>query len=654
MLKFSILATSAIAAIVTAAPAWAQETPGSAAEPEITTADPILRSDIVVTATGVPQAAETIGQALTVIDRQTIEQRQTVALADLLATTPGVTVSRNGGLGGVTAVRIRGAEGEQTLTLIDGVRVNDPTSPGGAFDFANLLTGSIDRVEVLRGPNSVPWGSQAIGGVVNVITMRPEEGLQARANVEYGRYDSWFANGGVSGSNGIVSGAFNAGYLKTDGFSAAAAGKEPDGYRQFGATGRLEVALASNVKLDLRGYYADSRVDLDGYPAPLYVLGDTPQYSTTREFYGYAGLNADFLGGRFHNRVAFTLADINRDNFAAPNAAAPSSLYRGRSQRYEYQGDLRVIDAVRVVAGAEYEETRYRDSTALHATRNTTGIYGEVIVTPVERLTATGGVRYVDDSKFGHHWVWDANAAYALPTNTTLRASYAEGFKAPTLYQLNAPFYGNQDLKPETAQSYDVGVEQKLLGNRIVASLTWFHRVTTSQIDFHSCTAGEIADTASRCYQQLFGGYYFNMDRTRAQGIEFALDLRPTDRLTLGANYSFIDAKDRTPGAATFDRPLLRRPRQTLSASIDWRTPLDLSVGATVQNVGATTDYDSYGNIVPLKNYTLLGLRAEMPIGKHFSVYGRIDNLFDERYALAAEYGVPGRAAYGGIRLKFR
>ncbi|MGN6820907.1 MAG: TonB-dependent receptor plug domain-containing protein [Sphingomonas sp.] len=656
MLKLSILASSALAAIVIATPSWAQDAPQSSeakADPsqDIVWAD-TKRDDIVVTATGVPQAVETIGQAITVIDRQTIEQRQTVALADLLATTPGVTVSRNGGLGGVTAVRIRGAEGEQTLTLIDGVRVNDPTSPGGAFDFANLLTGSIDRVEVLRGANSVPWGSQAIGGVVNVVTMQPEQGLQARANVEYGRYDSWFANGGISGSSGIVSGAFNAGYLRTDGFSAAAAGKEPDGYRQYGATGRLEVALASNVKLDLRGYYADSRVDIDGYPAPLYVLGDTPQYSATKEFYGYAGLSADFLGGRFHNRVAFTLADINRDNFAAPNTS-PSSLFRGRSQRYEYQGDFRVTNAVRLVGGAEYEETRYADSTPLRATRNTTGLYGEVIVTPVDRLTATGGVRYVDDSKFGHHWVWDANAAYTLPTNTTLRASYAEGFKAPTLYQLNAPFYGNLDLKPETAESFDVGIEQKLLGNSIVASLTWFHRVTTSQIDFHSCTAGEIADATSRCYQQLFGGYYFNMDRTRAQGVEFALDVRPTDRLTLNASYSFIDAKDRTPGAATFDQPLLRRPRQSFSASIDWRTPIGLSVGATVQNVGATTDFDSYGSIVQLKNYALLGLRAEMPIGKRFSVYGRVDNLFDERYELAAEYGVPGRAVYGGIRLKF-
>lgn len=650
-MKKSILASSALAALLSAVPAIAQEKP-AADELEITTADPILRTDIVISATGVPELPENIGQAVTVIDRQTIEQRQTVAIADLIATTPGVTLSRNGGLGGLTAIRIRGAEGEQTLTLIDGVRVNDPTSPGGAFDFANLLAGSVDRVEVLRGANSVPWGSQAIGGVVNVITMPPSNGLQGRANVEYGRYGTWFGNAGVSGSSGIVSGAFNAGYLRTDGFSAAASGTEPDGYRQYGATGRLDVALASNVKLDLRGFYADSRVDIDGYPAPFYVLGDTTNYSKTKELYGYAGLNADFLDGRFHNRVAFTVADINRDSFDPTLSVPRTSFYRGRSERYEYQGDLRVVDQVRLVFGAEHEDTRYRDSTALRATRGVTSFYGELILSPVERLTVTGGVRYSDDSVYGGHTVWSASAAYTLPTDTTLRGSYSRGFKAPTLYQLYVPSSGNTTLKPEGADSYDVGVEQKLVGGRIVASATWFYRKTTNQIDFHSCTADEIADSASRCFGQPFGGYYFNMDRTRAKGLEFGLDMRPTDRLTLNAAYSFIDTINLTPGFS-YRTPLLRRPRQSVSASIDWQSPVGLGIGATVQNVGATTDYDSYGGIVPLKNYLLLGLRADMAIARNVSIYGRVDNLFDEKYQLAAEYGTPGRAVYGGIRLRF-
>jgi len=636
MLKFSILATSAIAAIATAAPAWAQETPASNDDQNVIIPGILRKDDIVVTAAGVPQSPEDIGQAVTVIDRQTIEQRQTVALSDLLATTPGVTVSRNGGLGTLTAVRIRGAEGEQTLTLIDGVRVNDPSSPGGAFDFANLLAGSIDHVEVLRGPNSVPWGSQAIGGVVNVTTMQPADGLQARGNVEYGSFNSVFANGGVSGKSGIVAASLNAGYLKTDGISAASSGTEPDGYRQFGATGRVQIALAGNISLDLRGYYAHSKVDIDGFAfVPPYLPIDDAEYAKTQELYGYAGLNADFLNGRFKNRVAFTIADINRDNFDPSfSTTTPSFLARGRSERYQYQGDFQVIDQVRIVAGAEHETSRFNDG-SLFKSRGVTSFYGEAILSPVDRLTITGGLRYDDDSAFGGHTTWGANAAYTLPTETTIRASYAEGFKAPTLYQLFGPFgLGNSGLRPETARSYDIGIEQKLIGNTVSASATWFHRDTTNQIDYDPGTFS-----------------YGNIDRARAEGVEIALNLRPSSTLTLSAAYSFIEAKNRARTDVNFGNDLARRPHQSVSASIDWKTPIGLGVGATVLTVGDS--FDDAANLNRLDGYTIVGLRADFPIGDKFSIYGRVDNLFDEKYTVVRGYNTPGRAAYGGIRLKF-
>jgi vitamin B12 transporter len=639
MLKFSILAGSAFAAIAIAitTPASAQDKPATDDNDDnnVVIADQI-RTDIVITATGVPQTPETIGQAVTVIDRQTIEQRQTVALSDLLATTPGVTVSRNGGLGALTAVRIRGAEDSQTLTLIDGVRVNDPSSPGGAFDFASLLAGSIDRVEVLRGPNSVPWGSQAIGGVVNVTTMQPGYGLQARGNVEYGSDNTVFANGGVSGKSGIIAASLNAGYLKTDGISTAASGTEPDGYRQFGATGRVQIAFTDNISLDLRGYYAHSKVDIDGFAfVPPYLPVDDAEYGKTQELYGYAGLNADFLNGRFHNRIAFTIADINRDNYDPSfSTTTPSFLARGRSERYQYQGDFQVIDQVRLVAGAEHETTRFNDG-SLFKSRGVTSFYGEAILSPIDRLTITGGVRYDDDSAFGGHTTWGANAVYTLPTETTIRASYAEGFKAPTLYQLYGPFgLGNPGLKPETARSYDIGIEQKLIGNSVSASATWFHRDTTNQIDYDQGTFR-----------------YGNIDRARAEGVEIALNMRPSSTLTLSASYSFIDAKNRAPADVDFGNDLARRPHQSVSASIDWKTPIGLGVGATVLTVGDS--FDDAANLNRLDGYAVVGLRADFPIGDKFSIYGRVDNLFDEKYTVVRGYNTPGRAAYGGIRLKF-
>jgi len=637
MLKFSLCSSVALAALLSALPALAQTSPDP--DPNDAGASDIYlgpvrypRTDIVISASGVEEYPENIGQAVTVIDRKMIEQRQTVAISDLLATTPGVTVTRNGGLGTLTTVRIRGAEGEQTLTLLDGVRVNDPSSPGGGFDFANLLSGSVERVEVLRGPNSVPWGSQAIGGVVNVVTAAPTAGFKARGNVEYGSFDSVFANAGVSGKAGRFSGSLNAGYLRTDGISAAASGSEPDGYRQYGGTARVGVDITDAISLDLRGYYADSRVDIDGFGfTPPYLPVDDAEYAKTQELYGYAGLNVRL--GQFKNRIAFAIADINRDNFDPAAGSSPIFFARGRSERYEYQGDWQAIDAIRLVAGAQHENTRFTDGSVFKS-RGTTSVYGEAILTPVDRLTLTGGVRYDDDSAFGGHTTFGANAVYTLPTGTTVRGNYAEGFKAPTLYQLFGPFgLGNPNLQPETARSYDVGIEQNLVGRAITLSATWFHRDTRNQIDYNSATFT-----------------YGNIARTRGQGLEVGLNMRPNDRLTLSGSYSFIDSINRSLGS-NFGKQLARRPRQSVSASIDWTTPFNLAVGATVLAVGDS--FDDAGNFNRLDGYVVTGLRAELPIGDRFAVYGRVDNLFDERYTVVRGYGTPGRAAYGGIRLKF-
>ncbi|MFA6117102.1 MAG: TonB-dependent receptor [Sphingomonas sp.] len=643
----SLLAVSV--ALFATMPAFAQDAAQDcAANPgDCVVSTASLRADVVVTATGVEQPVEQIGQAVTVVERAEIERRQTVSISDLLATTPGVTVSRNGGPGNFTGVRIRGAEGEQTLTLIDGVRVNDPSSPGGGFDFGNLLAGSVERIEVLRGPNSVPWGSQALGGVVNIVTATPTEGLQGRGSVEYGSHDTVFANAGVSGGKGAVTASLTGGYLRTDGVSSAAIGTEPDGYRQYGGTGSVNIAFTDGIGLDLRGYYAHSRLSLDGYPPPNYFpFQDTAEYSTAQEIYGYAGLHANLLDGRFRNKVAFTIADINRDNFDPSFGTAPSFFGRGRSERYTYQGDFQLVDQVRLVGGAEHENSSYFDGKSEKT--GITSFYGEAIVRPIDQLTVTGGVRHDDHRKFGGHTSFAGNAALALGTGTILRASYAEGFKAPTLYQLFSD-YGNERLKPETARNYDVGIEQKLLEGRFTARATYFHRDTKGQIDFVSCPTVDVTNPNSICYQRPFGTYD-NIARTRAQGVEVELELRPIDDLTLTGNVSYIDSENRSPGA-NFGKDLARRPKETASVSVDYRLPFGLSVGGTISVVGDS--YDDVGNFNRLDGYSLASLRAEFPIGDRLTVYGRVENLFDEKYQTVATYGTYGRTAFGGIRVKF-
>ncbi len=604
--------------------------------------------EIVVTATRAAQPLSEIGQAVTVIDRAEIERRQTTVVSDLLATTPGVTVTRNGTVGALTSVRIRGAEADQTLVVIDGVRVNDPSSTGGGFNFGNLLSSSVERIEILRGPNSVPWGSQAIGGVVNIITAAPTEGVQARANAEYGYADSVFASAGVSGKSGPVSGSLTGGYLRTDGISSAASGTERDGYRQYGATGRVGVEFAPGIGLDLRGYFADSKVDIDdGFDPKTFVVADSLAYGTTQELYGYAGLHANLADGRFNNRVAFTIADINRDNFTKPGGDI-SFIGRGRSERYEYQGDFRPLDQVRVVAGVERENSRFNDGSTF-ADTGITSVYGQLIVKPLDILTVTGGVRNDDHDDFGSRTTFGANAALALRTGTTVRASYGEGFKAPTLYQLFSD-YGNRGLDAETARNFDVGVEQAFLGNRARVGVTYFNRRTRNQIDFRDCSPAELATAGSICANRPFG-VYDNVARAEADGVEFTLALRPVDALTLTANFSYIDTENRSIGD-NFGNDLARRPRQTASVDADYRFAFGLSVGGTVTMVGDS--FDDAANTTRLDGYALAGVRAELPIGERFAVYGRVDNLTDSRYETIAGYGNYGRAAYGGVRLRLK
>lgn len=587
------------------------------------------RDTIVVTATGTELLARKSGYSVSNIGIDEIELRQPSTLSDLLATLPGVTVSNTGPIGGFSAVRIRGAEGEQTLTLIDGVRVNDPSSPGGGFDFGNLLIGNIDRIEVLRGPNSVPWGSQAIGGVVNIITARPGSANSRALRAEYGSNDRANLVGqyGISGDR--ISASLGGGFFRDDGISAAANGSEADGYKQYAANGAIEVKLSDAVSIDLRGYYAHSRADLDGFPPPFYSLSDTPEYSTGQQVIGYAGINASH--GDLQNRIALTVNDINRDNFAAPGAAAPDFLSRGRTERVEYQGDWQLAQPLRAVFGFEHERSRFTDGFAPAKTRHS-GAYAQAIIDPTDKLTITLGARVDDHKSYGTKATFSANTAWRPAAQTVIRAAYGEGFKAPTLYQLFS-FYGDAGLKPEIAKSYELGFEQSLLEGQLRFGATAFQRRTQNMIDF-----------------DLFFFRYNNIIRSRAKGIETFVELRPSDRVSVRANYSYVDSEKREDGAVNFVRHL-RRPLHSLNASIDWIASGKLKLGADLRL--ASDSLDGFGGSVRMDGYALVGIRAAYEISDAIELYGRVENAGDTEYQTVAGYKAYRRNAHVGLRAKF-
>lgn len=600
-----------------------------------------LRRDIIVTATSARQAPERSGRAISLLNADDIARLQLPTVADLLATTPGVTVSANGGIGGFSAVRIRGAEGEQTLTLIDGVRVNDPSSPGGGFDFGNLLVGNIDRIEVLRGPNSVPWGSQAIGGVVNIVTAAPTSDFGGTARAEYGYKDRATLTGNAGGQFGIVTASLGGGYFRDDGISAFKNGTERDGYRQYAANGRLGIAVSDAIDIDLRGNYANSRTRFDGFPPPAFAFADTPQFSKTEQIFGYAGINARAFDGKLRTRIAYTRADTDRANFAAPGAAAGFTA-KGIVDRFEAQGDAELTQGLRAVFGGEHERSRFDDGSSTVRTRATSG-YAQLIVDPVESLTLTGGARIDDYRTYGTKATFSGNLAWRPTRTTIIRTAYGEGFKAPTLFQLFS-FFGNQRLDPERAKSYEIGIEQSALDGQLRFGVTAFLRNTRGQIDFISC----FGQTTGICTDRPFGTFD-NIDRTRAKGVEAFVRVTPASTLTFDANYSYTDAEDRATGTV-----LLRRPRHSLNLAADWTGWNTLKIGASLRlaSDSADSDFQTFTR-TSLDGYELVTIRAAYPVTERIEVFGRVENLFDTEYETVSGYGTYGRNAHIGVRARF-
>ena len=662
-MKTSILLSTAALAIGLAVPAAAQSTSPATVATDSPSAGQSAEStagleqaanagrDVVVTANRTAEPIDRVGQSVTVLDTATIVQRQVSNVSDLLLQTPGVTVARNGGTGTTTGVSIRGAETDQTVTLIDGVKLNDPSSPGGGFDFGGLLVGNIARIEVLRGAQSVLWGNQAIGGVVNLITRQPTDHLELNARAEGGWHETGQGFANVSDKIGPVSASLGGGYYRTEGNSAYFAGTERDGYRNFGFNGSVTVALAQNLSVDFRGFYSDGRTDIDGFPPPNYTFADTPEYALTKQAIGYAGINLGLFDGRLKNRFGYAYTDTRRRNIDPTGGVDTETfLGRGLNNRMEYQGVLDLGPIVQATFGAEREVTRFTTSSyggpqTIGRARIWSG-YGQLVVTPVTGLTVTGGVRHDDHNIFGGATTVSGSGAYTPNGgNTVFRASYSEGFKAPTLYQLQSE-YGNALLRPERSHGWDAGVTQKAVGGAIEASATWFHRDSDDLINFVSCDGPLTGICTNRPY-----GTYDNVSRALSQGLEATIALHPAEGFTVSGSYTYLDAEDRSPGSPTFGQRLARRPSQSVTANVDYRWFFGLETGATLTAVGDS--FDDAADTQQLDGYVLLAVRASYPVTHNVSVYGRVENLADQRYQTIYQYGQPGRAAYGGIRLSY-
>lgn len=628
---------------------------------------------VVVTASRIPEPRERTGESISVITANDLSRQQTIVLTDALAQVPGLTVVRNGGIGQPTSVSIRGAETGQTLVLVDGVRINDPSSVDDQAILADLFANNIDRVEVLRGPQSTLYGSDAIGGVVNVITRRGgSDALGATASAEGGSFDTYRANVGVNGTSDALDYGGAASFFHTNGISAADArngNPETDGDTNFGATANLRYNASENVSIDLRSYYTYARDDFDDnfvflpYP-PFFRVADSGAYNTNSLFAGYGGVNFDLFSGNLHNRMAMIGSTSVRKFFdSAFDTIHENSDDDGDALRLEYQGLVDLGPGDHLTFGAESERTTFQsavfNSNPLFASdaqghKTTAGIYGQYETLLFDQLTMTGGLRYEHDETFGDHVSVKLAGAWSPNDGATvLHANYGDGFKAPSLYELFSQ-YSNPltALRPESARGYEAGLDQRLLGGALRLSVTWFERRTKDQIDFFDCFSDP---TAPGCAQRLAqGGFYFNVGRTRARGFEgeatFAIDETLAATLDYTNMTAVVTQSDSDAGLVA-GNDLARRPHVLADARLDWTPWKTVSLGASVGYVGPR--WDDVANTVHLGSNTLVNLYVRYALTDRLSLYGRMENVADAHYEPVYGYGAAGRAIYGGVRASY-
>jgi len=637
---------------------------GAQVAPPVAPSDAALNG-IVVVANRAPEPLSRIGNSVTVLDQTAITASQFTVASDLLQTTPGLTVSRNGGVGQFTSVFIRGADSDQTMVVIDGVQMNDPSAPGAGYNFANLLTSDVARIEILRGAQSTLYGSQAMGGVINIVTAEPTSPLGGGVTAEGGSHNTGYITSNVGGKSEDwmwrVSGFWN-GTSGIPAFDEQFGGTRLCASQIGGGTGLLRYEFTPDLQLDLRGYYTQARTDFDGFDTPTGNFGDDNEYGMNDQILGYAGLTLHSPDRTVTNRIAYQYTYTNTRNYdpdAPANYGSPTTetFYGiGTNQREEYQGTWELTPKLQAVFGAQHERSTIDTLSPefppvqpplVDAATIDSG-YAQLQAQVAAGLTLTAGERYDHHSVYGGHEDSQLAAAWVLnDSRTILRASFGQGFKAPSLYQLYSD-YGNPALRPELAQSWDAGIEQHAWDGRLQLSATYFQASSRDLIEFFDCTT-----PAGLCATDPYG-YYANIARALARGAELQGALEATAQLSLALNYTYTYTADRSPGSPTYGQELLRRPEDAANASATYRLSSKWSVNAAVRYAGPSFDDDpNTGAEVRLGGYVLFDLRSSYKLRDRLEMYARVENAGGRHYETAYEYGTLGRVAYAGLRATF-
>jgi vitamin B12 transporter len=634
-----------------AAPILCQEKEGQ-------TAPPVLRHEIVVSATRVETPAKEIASSITVITRLDLEKSKKSTLLELLQDVLGAAVIQNGGKGSASSTLLRGSNSEHVLVMLDGVELNDPMNPSRSYDLAHFSLDNIEQIEILRGPQSTLYGSDALGGVINVLTKRGRGKPQFSLSSSGGSYNTFQAAAGLSGSGQSINYSLGLSRFATGGISAASTAypgnAEKDGYTNLSLSGRLGVSLKKNVEADIIFRSVTARTDIDSFGGPF---GDDPNNTQDyRSFFMRGQLRALLAGNRWEQKLGVSYIHSDRQNENPVDDVhsydSEKGTFKSSLVKIDWQNNLFLHPANTLTFGVDLEreqgESEYHstgiwgpyDSLFPRRKADRRGFYIQDQVRLSNRFFATAGVRLDHHSLAGFSLTYRLAPAFFLETTgTKFKATLGTGFKSPSLYQLYAPGtvlgpVGNERLKPEENTGWDVGIEQRFLGGRLLAGATYFSNAYRNLIDFR------------------FDAGYVNIGKARTRGVEIYAEARPANDLDLRAGYTRLEAKDLDSGA-----DLLRRPKDKVSAGLDFGFLKKWALHLGLVYVGKRPDKNfsvwPYPDVI-LSGYALLDAALSFDLNPRVQVFGRLDNMLDQKYEFVYGYGTPRFSAYAGVRVSWQ
>ena len=579
---------------------------------------------IIVTGTRFETPIDQIGRSVSVITSEDIELRQQRFVFDALNSLPGVQVIRSGSFGALSSISLRGLPSDQTLVVQDGIVVNDPSSFGNGFNFANFDTADIERIEVLRGAQSTLYGSDAIGGVINIVTKDGREGFSGEAFVEGGSFGTFRGAASLLGGNDLASGRITVSGVTTSGFSnadSANGNTEDDGFDNFTVSSKGRFQPFESLVFDGVIRYQDSENEFDGFSFTD-GAADADEVGETEDLTVAGFVTHTAFDGRLQNRLSVTHLTTDRLNVSD---GVPSFDAEGTRTSYEYQGTAKPADWVTVIAGVEYDRQESEVEVGFGGNQeiDTTSVFGLVQLQPTAFLTLNAGVRHDGSSAFSNETTFSISGVARVPqTGTLLRGSYAEGFRAPTAGE----FSFNIDLFAEFSDGWDIGIEQPFLNDRARFSVTYFDQEIDDLIAF------DLAEFT-----------FVNIEEFSSKGVEVALDARVTDWLTVNAAYTYTDAVNLSTEIAAGNQPEDKFSVEFAATPID---RLSLSLGVTYNG-----SEDDGANV--LDDFVLVNIRANYAITEYLEIFTRIENLTDENYQDNFGFGTAPLSAFGGIRARF-